>query len=474
MGKESFTDEQLKGKIDALAPVFKEKFNVADESDVEWLLFSFAPGRINLIGEHVDYMGGWVCPAALVNGTYILVGRVKHLKKEQPAKLRFYSSQYREYFELSDTGPGAGKRVEWTNYVRGAVTLRLNYLGISIDHRTLRGVCMLIHGDVPMGAGLGTSASFGVALINALSAVVIEDYKRDSLLGTKRKYKVLPRLPQKERVMVAKQAQAVEELYCGVKVGIMGQFSAAMSDRDSFMILDCSSLTYQTYPFGPLVGNDHCFLIIDSHVRHDLLGKTKEVFNAVRSDQENAQKKISANLCKGEVFTLTDLVRSPYNYTTDGNVTQFLRQCKFFLTESEFLRSLYQVEEQRRTIEFRKVVLADHLSLNEKVKAIGALLNSSHTGMRDLLKVTIPQIDYIQRAITVQPDDVAGAKMMGGGFGGCVLALVRKGSVERVTENMRSAYKKQFGTSCDIYPMEKSGCGMFIAALSPPSNGAKL
>ncbi|KPI90238.1 galactokinase-like protein [Leptomonas seymouri] len=469
MPAESYSDKRLDSTIGELEQVFRKEFEVKNNADVEWLLFSFAPGRINLIGEHVDYMGGWVCPAAVQEGTHILVGRVKHLVKEKP-KLRFYATYNKEHYDMDSIG-GSKHNKAWTTFVRGAVTLRLQRLGVGIDHPSLRGVCMVVHGTLAMGAGMSASAALGVALIHSVNALVTKSYERCPL-SKGRRFAVMPALPQRDLVELAKEARRIETEYCGVNVGIMDQFISALAETDKFMFLDCKKLTFESIELTPLLNNgEYCWMLIDSMIKHDLLGGTAATYNAVRSDQENAQKKIGKHRFPGKPYSFSRMVRNPSEYNFDGNVEKFMEEFKSIMTPGEFERGSYQLMEQLRTLEFRKINDPKlPLSHKERVKAAGKILNDGHAGMRDLMKITTPELDFIQELIN-QDKDVAGGRLMGGGFGGCIILLLRSNAQERVKAHVRKQFKARFKVENTCYSVERAGCGAFVVSLEQKNKG---
>ncbi|KAK7195698.1 galactokinase-like protein [Novymonas esmeraldas] len=464
MPGESYSDERLDSTLAELAPIFRAEFNAPSTGDVEWLLFTFSPGRVNLIGEHVDYMEGWTCPAAVLEGTHILVGRVKHLTTEAKPKLRFYATYAKEHFDMDSLGGGKHNKA-WTTFVRGAVSLRLNTLGVAIDDPSLRGVCMVVHGTLPMGAGMSASAAFGVALIHAINAVVTKRYV-GCPVASGRRYAVLPAMPKQELVELAKEARRIETEYCGVNVGIMDQFISALGEADKFMFLDCKNMSFETIDMTPLLGDgEYSWMLIDSMIKHDLLGGTADVYNAVRSDQENAQKKVGERRYPGKPYSFSMMVRDPQAYNFDGDAEKFMAEFKPHMAAGEYERGTYQIMEQLRTLEFRKVNDTSlPMSRAERVKKAGEILNAGHVGMRDLMKITTPELDYVQELIN-EDKDVAGGRMMGGGFGGCIILLLRSSAEDRVLTNVREKFKARFGVENTCYKVKRAGCGGFVVSL---------
>uniref|UniRef100_A0A0A9YQ52 Galactokinase n=1 Tax=Lygus hesperus TaxID=30085 RepID=A0A0A9YQ52_LYGHE len=345
----SYPDSRIRATLAVMKPHFYKTFKTHEE-DVEWLLFTFAPGRVNFYGEHVDYMGGWVCPAAVEEGTHILVGRVAHFAAEDKGKpaVRFYATFNKEHCTVRDFG-GTSHNKAWTTFVHGALALRLKYLGFDMTAPQLRGICMVVHGTLPMGAGMSASAAFGIALLHSINSVLLRDYVCPRrTLG--RRYSILPRIKQSELIELAKQGRKIETDFCGVNVGIMDQFASALSEADKFLFLDCTNLNFQVLSLQSLVGDEWCWMLIDSMIKHDLLGETAKIYNAVRSDQEDGQNKISKVKFGGKPFTYSELVRNPSKFTADGNALSFMESCKNILTEGEYNRGTYQVAEQIRTL----------------------------------------------------------------------------------------------------------------------------
>ncbi|CAG9582627.1 galactokinase-like protein [Leishmania major strain Friedlin] len=464
MPAESYPDERLDSMLATLTPIFCEKFKVENAADVEWRVFTFAPGRVNLIGEHVDYMEGWTCPAAVLEGTHILVGRVKHFQKEAKPKVRFYATHTKEHFDMDHLG-GCVHNKAWTTFVRGAMTLRLNRLGVAIDDASLNGVCMVVHSTLAMGAGMSASAAFGVALIHAINSVVTKSYK-DCPTSSGRRYSIVPAMPKDELMELAKEARLIETEYCGVNVGIMDQFISAFAEVDKFMFLDCKHLTFEPVDMTPLLGHgEYSWMLIDSMIKHDLLGGTAQMYNSVRIDQENAQKKIGEHRYRGKPYSFSLMVRNPEQYGFDGDVQQFMAEFKPLMTPGEFERGTYQVMEQLRTLEFRKLNdPALPLSREERVKKAGDILNAGHAGMRELMKITTPELDYIQELIN-EDKDVAGGRMMGGGFGGCIIMLLRRSAEDRVLAHVRKHFKARFSIENSCYKVKRAGSGSFVVSL---------
>ncbi|KEG13347.1 galactokinase [Trypanosoma grayi] len=459
----SYTDERIQATVSELKPKFLKAFNVASENDVEWLLFTFAPGRVNFMGEHVDYMGGYVCPAALKEGCHILVGRVRHY---HDGKLRF-ATEDGKYFALDRLGRAKHDKT-WTTFIRGAATLGLNHLGLPIDAPELQGFCAISKGTLPMGSGMSASASFDVTLLYAITTVATRRHTAMRYVpGTP--YPILPPRSRDELITLAKQARLIETEFCGVNVGIMDQFSSIHATEGSFMALDCDSLTFKSYSLKPLLGDSCCFLLINSMIRHELTGSTAGGYNTLRSDAEGAQVVVSQRKLNGAPFSFRELARTPQRFTEEDPVA-FVESCKPYFTPGQYDRGIFNIAEQIRTLKFIELCTPEcPLSQEERFRKAGELLNATHQGQRDLLKISTDELNFIHEAIN-REEGVSGGRLMGGGFGGCIVLLLKKNAVERVVQNVQSGFKAKFGVVCEVYPVVLGG-GAFIASLWEGAHG---
>ncbi|CAD2220247.1 Galactokinase galactose-binding signature/GHMP kinases N terminal domain/GHMP kinases C terminal, putative [Angomonas deanei] len=428
-----------------MKPKFLEVFK-CKESQVEWITFTFAPGRVNFYGEHTDYMGGYVCPGGLYDGCHILVGRVSAYKD---SKIRFGTTDGR-YFELSSLESNKQGK-DWTVFARGAATITFEDLGKTLDDPAYKGICVLSHSSIPIGSGMSASAAYDVTLMYALQYISKQTYKQFPKKSSQ--YPVLPKGSREDKIKITKQAQLIENKFCGVNVGIMDQFSCVHATAGCFMALDCNTLTYKNHVIDNLTGPDNCFLLIDSMVKHELTGtNNSNGYNAIRSDIEGAEHGISKVKMGGKPFRFCDFARDPKKYT-DGDYVQFVTDCKSAMTPSQYARGVFNLLEQIRTYEF--IALTDPncpLSYEEKFKKAGDMLNATHNGQRDVLGISTDELNLIQETVN-KDKDVAGGRIMGGGFGGCVLLLLRKSAVDRVVGDVRKAFQQKFNLSPPAYPV---------------------
>ncbi|ORC92094.1 galactokinase [Trypanosoma theileri] len=459
----SYTHQRIATTIADLKPKFLKAFKLNSENEVEWLLFTFAPGRVNFFGEHVDYMGGYVCPAALKEGCHILVGRVP---KYCDGKLRFATEDCK-CFVLDRLGAAQHDKT-WTTFVRGAATLALNHLNMPIDAPPLQGFCAISKGTLPMGSGMSASASFDVALLNAITAVATKRYEHTRYVPGMEYPRLVP-TSREERITLTKQAHRIETEFCGVNVGIMDQFASIHASEGSFMALDCDTLTFTSHSMEHLLGDSACFLLINSMVRHELTGDTAGGYNTLRSDAEGAQEVVSKKKLDGGSFSFRDLARNPKKFT-DGHPVEFVESCKSHFTPGQYDRGIFNIAEQIRTLEFIELCQPHSpLSKEERFRKAGELLNATHQGQRDLLKISTEELNFIQEKVN-EDKDVSGGRLMGGGFGGCILLLLKKDAVDRVAANVQKEFKGKFGIVCEVYTVTL-GDGAFIVSLYEGKKG---
>ncbi|WP_163539477.1 galactokinase [Gracilibacillus sp. YIM 98692] len=354
----------------------------------------FAPGRINLIGEHTDYNGGHVFPAAISFGTYALA------IKRQDKKIRFYSDNFPEkgIFESSLDDLIYQEDDDWTNYPKGML-LYFKEDGFSIES----GFDVLFYGNIPNGAGLSSSAS-----IELVTGVLLETlYQLDV-----------------DRVRMIQIGQKVENQYIGVNSGIMDQFAIGMGKQDHAMLLDCDTLQYQ---YAPIKLANHDIIIINTNKRREL---TESKYNERRSECEQAladlQKELSIN-------SLGDLTPE-----------QFEQYRTLIKNETNQQRAKHAIYENARTI-----TALDKLKAGE-LQAFGELVNQSHISLRDDYEVTGIELDTIAETAWKQ-EGVLGARMTGAGFGGCAIAIVEKNHTKAFQEAIEKEYTKIVGYEPSFY-----------------------
>lgn len=371
---------------------FEELYGDADGAGVY-----FAPGRVNMIGEHTDYNGGHVFPCALTIGTYAAV------KKRTDRKLRFYSMNFEKMgvveSSLDDLTPS--EAAGWTNYPKG-VMWAFAERGMKMDC----GLDIVLNGNIPNGSGLSSSASL---------EVLTGFYLRD-LFGF-----------DVTNVDLALIGQYSENNFNGMNCGIMDQFASAMGKKDNAIFLDTADLSYQ---YAPLVLDGAKIIVTNSNVKHSLVNSA---YNERRSECEKALEELKAVV---DIKGLGDLSEEQFE-ANKGAIKDEVRK----------KRAKHAVYENQRTIR------AVEALGNNNLKEFGELMNASHVSLRDDYEVSCEEIDVlVEEAWKV--DGVIGSRITGGGFGGCTVSIVKDEAVEAFKEKVGAAYKERVGKNADFYVVE--------------------
>ncbi|OUL08327.1 galactokinase [Sedimentibacter sp. SX930] len=359
----------------------------------------FAPGRINLIGEHTDYNGGNVFPCAITLGTYAIAA------KNDLKQVRLYSENFPEAgvisFDLADLDHK--KADSWANYPKGM----LRYLK-EAGHAIPEGMDMVIFGNIPNGSGLSSSAS-----LELLMGVVL-----DNLFDL-----------NVDRLDLIKTGKRVENEFIGVNSGIMDQFAVGMGEENKAILLDCNTLEYELVPVE--LGN-HAIVIMNTKKRRELVDSK---YNERRSECEEALAKLQTVVSVGSLGELDE--------ETFENAKAVL--------ESDVLyrRARHAVTENQRTLKAKAALQAGEL------EAFGQLMNQSHISLRDDYEVTGIELDTLVQAAWDQPG-VLGARMTGAGFGGCAIAIVQKEAIPAFIENVGKTYEAAIGYPAEFYIAEIS------------------
>lgn len=349
-----------------------------------------APGRVNLIGEHTDYNDGFVMPAAIGLRTWVAVG------SRSDRKLKVYSGSFSESAEFDLDARPARLRPDWSDYVFG-VAVMLERAG----HR-LRGADMLISGEVPMGAGLGSSAALEVATGYALLANS----------GVRL-----------DRIELARLCQQAENEYVGTRCGIMDQFVSCFGRAGHALLLDCRSLEYRLLALPA----DVSLVICHTGVRREL---SNVEYNKRRLECEAGVRSLAQHL--PHVRALRDVTRED------------LERHGGDLPEAVYRRCRHVVSENAR-------VLAAAAALERgDLAAFGALMGESHRSLRDDFEVSCAELDLLVD-LAARPPGVFGARMTGGGFGGCTINLVRTTAVDGFKVAVARGYEQKTGRAPEIY-----------------------
>lgn len=357
----------------------------------------FAPGRVNLIGEHTDYNGGHVFPCALTIGTYAVA------RKREDRKLRFFSMNFEHLgileSSLDDLKPH--REAGWTNYPKG-IMWALGERGYKLN----QGIDLLLFGNIPNGSGLSSSASVEVVTGYILSELFELGISNQDL---------------------ALIGQFSENQFNGVNCGIMDQFAIAMGKQGHAIFLDTADLSYEYAP----VQLDGAKIVIACSNKKRGLGDSK--YNERREECEKALSEIREKM---EIQTLGDL-----------DEEQFEQVKMAIQDEDRRKRAKHAVYENQRTIQAVKALQENDIT------TFGKLMNESHVSLRDDYEVTGKELDtLVEEAWKV--DGVIGSRMTGAGFGGCTVSIVKDEAVETFMEQVGRAYKKKIGYAADFYAVE--------------------
>ena len=387
---------------DQLVKVFKEKFG--SEGDIRSY---FAPGRVNLIGEHTDYNGGHVFPCALTIGTYAIV------RKREDRNFRFYSTNFESLgvIEASLDNLKYDKALDWTNYPLGVVWAFIEK-GYPVDC----GFDMLLFGNIPNGSGLSSSAS-----VEVVTGVALRDlFGYDDI----------------SMIDIALFGQYSENNFNGVNCGIMDQFAIAMGKKDQAIFLDTSDLSYT---YAPIKLADEKIVIACSNKKRGL-GDSK--YNERRAECEEALAELQTKL---DIKALGELSEEEFEANKD-----------LIKSEVRQRRAKHAVYENQRTLKAVDALKAGNL------EEFGKLMNASHVSLRDDYEVTGIELDtLVEEAWKV--DGVIGSRMTGAGFGGCTVSIVKTDCVDKFIENVGKAYLEKIGYAADFYVVEIGDGGRVLA-----------
>lgn len=378
--------------LEKLKSEFEKKFG--QHEDVRGY---FAPGRVNLIGEHTDYNGGHVFPCALTLGTYGIA------RRREDNKLRFYSLNFEKLgvmeTDLDDLKPY--KEANWTNYPKGVM-----WAFEKRGYKLPSGLDILIYGNIPNGSGLSSSASLEV-----LTGVILKD-----IFGF-----------DVSMVDIALIGQYSENNFNGCNCGIMDQFASAMGKKDNAIFLDTNTLEYE---YAPVVLKDAKIVIINSKVKHSLVDSA---YNDRRNECETALKELQTVV---DIKTLGDLTEEEFEAHKDAIKSEIRQK-----------RAKHAVYENQRAI---KAVEA--LKAND-VETFGKLMNASHVSLRDDYEVSCEEIDILVD-LAWAIDGVVGSRITGGGFGGCTVSIVKNDAVDHFVESIGAKYKEKVGHEAEFYVVD--------------------
>ena len=357
----------------------------------------FSPGRINVIGEHTDYNGGHVFPAAISLGVYGVYG------PREDKKVCLFSGNVDGdivEFDIDDTTVEKDDRF-WANYFKGMITyLREKY--DNIDH----GFNLYIKANLPSGSGLSSSAA-----IEMLMGIILKDEFNLDV----------------DRIALSKMGQRTENEFVGLNSGIMDQFACIMGKKDSAIFLDCNTLDYE---YKPLALGDYEIIIMATNKPHTL---ADSAYNDRVRECHDAVKKLQAKL---DIKTLGELDNDTFD-----------EYAYLINNETEIKRARHAVSENQRTLRATKAMQDGDL------EKLGRLIDASHVSLHYDYEVTGQELDTLAEASWAQPG-VLGARMIGGGFGGSAIAIVKKDQAEAFKKNVGKIYRDKVGYDASFYDAE--------------------
>lgn len=348
-----------------------------------------SPGRINLIGEHTDYNLGFVLPAAIDKAIYIA------MSKRTDNEIHLYAGDLSESYHTSVDLLQASDE-QWPNYMLGVVDQ------LKKNNRTITGFNAVVMGDVPLGAGLSSSAAVECATAFALNTLFD--------LGL-------------EKIQMVQYAQKAENEFVGMQCGIMDQFASMFGKKEQVIRLDCRSLEYAYMPFDT---SDISILLFDTGVKHSLASSE---YNLRRQDCEAGVRIISRKYPQVKSLRDADLAMVEECLASNDII---YRRCKFMVEEIQRVQDA-----------------CDDL-VRKDMTAFGKKMFLTHEGLSKQYEVSCPEADGLVAIVRNKPE-VLGARMMGGGFGGCTINIVTKGNEDALTEYVAQQYKQQFNRELKIY-----------------------
>ena len=354
-------------------------------------LLVFSPGRINLIGEHTDYNDGFVFPAAIDKGI------ISAISKSQSANCNITALDVNETltFSLDSFKPIANGG--WKNYVLGIISEILK------TGKKLSNFNIVFGGDIPIGAGLSSSAALENSIVYAINQLFKLEFTK------------------KEMIMISQRA---EHNFVGVKCGIMDQYVSMFGKKNSALLLDCRSLKATAYNIN---FKNHAILLINSNVQHNL---GDSAYNERRNVCERIAKLV--NVAALRDCSLEDLF-----------------SIREKISEEDYQKALYVIQENDR------VLKASNAIVKNNFKQLGDLLYASHNGLKNQYKVSCDELDFLVEA-TKGYDSIIGSRMMGGGFGGCTINLVLKTNIDDILDEITKKYYAKFNITPFVYSVNIS------------------
>ena len=350
-------------------------------------VFYASAGRINLIGEHTDYNGGYVFPGAIDKVI------MAELAPNDTDKVRVYSIDIDEYVEFGLNEEDAPTQ-SWARYIFGVCREILKRGG------SVKGFDAVFAGNVPLGAGLSSSAA-----LESCFAFALNDMFNDKSI---------------DKFELARIGQSTEHNYCGVHCGIMDQFASVMGQKGKLMRLDCRSMEFEYFPFNP---EGYELVLLDSAVKHELADSP---YNKRRASCERVAKRLGLETLRDATMTMLKAIR------TD-------------ITAEDYFRAKFVIEEKDRVL-----AVCDALNAGD-YETVGQKMYETHHGLSDDYEVSCEELDFLNDI--ARECGVTGSRIMGGGFGGCTINLVKKDLLDKFVETAKVKFNEKYGHEPKVYPV---------------------
>lgn len=366
--------------------IIEEKFKSLFGND--YMVYT-SPGRVNLIGEHTDYNGGFVFPGAIDKGIYAVIN------PNGTDKVRAYSLDYSQQTEFGMNEEDAPQE-SWARYIFG-VCREMKKRGFEP-----KGFDTVFVGDVPLGAGMSSSAALESTFANALNEIFNLNIDRFEL---------------------ARIGQSTEHNYCGVKCGIMDQFASVFGKKGHLMRLNCATMEFEYFPFNP---EGYKVVLLDTVVKHEL---ASSAYNKRRESCENACAHIKAN-------------HPEVNFLSDATMAM-LDEVKTEISEEDYMRAVYVIGEKQRVL--------DVCAALEKgdYETVGDRMFGTHYGMSKEYEVSCEELDFLNDI--AKQCGVTGSRVMGGGFGGCTINLVKEDLYDNFIATAKKEYLAKYNREPKVY-----------------------
>lgn len=350
-------------------------------------VFYASAGRINLIGEHTDYNEGYVFPGAIDK---VIMAEIA---PNDTDKVRVYSIDIDEYVEFGLNEEDAPTQ-SWARYIFGVCREILKRGG------SVKGFDAVFAGNVPLGAGLSSSAA-----LESCFAFALNDMFNDNII---------------DKFELARIGQSTEHNYCGVNCGIMDQFASVMGQKGKLMRLDCRSMEFEYFPFNP---EGYELVLLDSAVKHELADSP---YNKRRASCERVAKRLGLETLRDATMTMLKAIR------TD-------------ITAEDYFRAKFVIEEKDRVL-----AVCDALNAGD-YETVGQKMYETHHGLSDDYEVSCEELDFLNDI--ARECGVTGSRIMGGGFGGCTINLVKKDLLDKFVETAKVRFNEKYGHEPKVYPV---------------------